>query len=104
MTTGSIVVATGNSIVVVLPEPVLGRHVHGDGEHEHRDDDVESNRNAEQRASGVRERQPDALQKPEIVKRDFRFDAAVSASGRHQTFHRHTRFDLSTTTNSFAIV
>jgi len=73
---------------VVLSQPVLGHDIQHDGKNEQRDDDVQANRDAEQRAGSVRQRKADALQEPEVVKSDFRFDASVCAARRHQTFHR----------------
>jgi len=81
------------SVGVVPPQPVLGYDVQHDGEDEQRHDDVEANRDAEQSARGVRQRQTDALQKPEVVERDFRFDTSVIATCRHQTCHEHRHTD-----------
>ena len=84
---------TGSVGGVIPPQPVLGGHVQHDGENEQRDDEVEANGDAEQRARRVRQRQPDALQKPEVVKRDFRLDTSVGATRRCQTFHVNTDKD-----------
>jgi len=74
---------------VVPPQPVLGYDVEHDGKDEQRDDEVEAHRDTEHGARGVRQRQTDALQKPEVVKRDFRFDTSVGATRRHQTYRKH---------------
>ena len=77
------------SVIVVAPQPVLGYDIHHDGNNDERDDDVEASRDAQQHARRVRQRQADALQKPEVVKRDFCFHSSVCAACCYQTFHKH---------------